>query len=93
MSIPADFKKHVNLMQPGVGVSNNFFSKASGFYLALYPADYARVINPIPMASSTAQTAIHDIRLWLRGANLSRSDSEWEAGRNLGSATSLWEEA
>ena len=89
----ADFKKHVNVKHSGVGVSNDFFSEASGFYLALYPTDYARVINPIPMTSPTAQTAIHAVRLWLRGANSSRSASEWEAGWNLGSATPLWEEA
>ena len=47
----ADFKKHVNVKHSGVGVSNDFFSEASGFYLALYPTDYARVINPIPMTS------------------------------------------
>ena len=63
----ADFKKHVNVKHSGVGVSNDFFSEASGFYLALYPTDYARVINPIPMTSPTAQTAIHAVRLWLRG--------------------------
>ena len=89
----ADFKKHVNVKHSGVGVSNDFFSEASGFYLALYPTDYARVINPIPMTSPTAQTAIHAVRLWLRGANSSRSASEWEAGWNLGSATPPWEEA
>lgn len=91
----ADLKKHVITKHPGVelAVPADFFSEANGFYLALFPADYARVVHPGPSTCNTAAVTMQAIRLWFNGVSSpSRTLKDWEAGWNLGDATPLREE-
>ena len=43
---------------------DKFFSDGNGFYLAMFPEDYARIITPTPPSSQKAIQAMEAVKSW-----------------------------
>ena len=89
-----DLKKHASTKHGAEHlVSSGFFGDAIGFYLAMYPQDYARVITPSAPTTKEAIEAMGYVRRWVGAAvSSSRSLQDWERGWTLGDATPTREE-
>ena len=89
-----DLKKHaINKHGADHLVREGFFSAGVGFYLALYPEDYARVTTPGRPTTEDARAAMNLMRLWMGAVkNPSRTPQDWERGWTLGNATPTREE-
>lgn len=89
-----DLKKHVARVHKNEVSFQSLISEGTGFYLALYPADYCRVIKPEPENSEKANKLKTMVQIWLTVVNgPTRSEEEWLDGWRQGNSTSLTAES
>ena len=89
-----DLKRHVATKHAFDKLfGDKFFSDGNGFYLAMFPKDYARIITPTPPSSQEAIQAMEAVKSWTSVTpSSSRSLQEWKQGWALGDATPTREE-
>ena len=78
----SDLKFHYEKCHPKGSLPDGAFTEANGFWLALYPADYLRVIKPTPRVSELARKTRAAVITMLGASTCQRlkSKNDWYDG-------------
>ena len=75
----SELKTHVVDLHRDVSLSKypaDFFSEATGFYMAMYPKDYVKIVAPSGPESKSAELARAEISRWLSENKASHNETE-----------------